>query len=291
MKIAVTLCASLGGLTTTVAGLAALNDLTRVGYQPLFPPALSWWMAVAWVPALLGLLLLFEKGGPAASWAFGSCPLGCAILSLPNWRIAGASLLFCGFLTLAAGLSLMSPAVHLEGWTVPQEKPRPLLWLAGAVLLSALVLAGLQVYFTDKVDAREQEAEKVVREIAGLRGIVAEVQAYKAKKSRMEHGVEIVNESHLSFRKLAALRALDTVETGKDVWIESVKVTEHRFEMILTAPSPAAAAVIQNRLAAIPGIGTTKISPKGEAPAPGRHRYVVKGEINEDKIPAEPRDV
>jgi Tfp pilus assembly protein PilN len=289
MKIAVTLCASLGGLTATVAGLAALDAHARGGSQPFFPPALSWWMAVAWIPALVGLLLLFEKGGPAAAWAFGSCPLGCAILSLPHWRIAGASLLFCGFLTLAAGLSLMSPAAGFDGWIVPQEKPRPLPWLGGAVLLSTLAFAGLQIYFADRVDAREQEAETIAREVAGLRGIVAEVQAYKAKRSRLERESETLYQSRHSFGKLTALRTLDTVETGKDVWIETIVVMEHRFELTLTAPSLDAAAAVQNRLSAIPGIGATKISPGGEAPAPGRHRYVVKGDLNEDKIPAEPR--
>jgi len=286
MKIAITLCASLGGLIATVAGLAMLDELARGRHY--LPQALCWWLAVAWVPALVGLLLLFEKGGPAAALAFGSCPLGSAILALPDVRIAGLSMVVCGFLTVAAGLSLVTPAAHSEGPIMPQSKPRPLLWLGCAVLLSALMLAGLQVYFAGKADAHEQEAAKIVREIAGIREIVAEVQAYKAKQSRLGREIEILDQAHQSFRKLAALRALDAVESGKDVWIESVEVTEHRFEVVLTTPSLAAAAAFKNRLSAVPGVGKMKIYLRNAAPGPGRQRHVITGDLNESKIPANP---
>ncbi len=287
MKIAITLCASLGGLIATVAGLAMLDELAR-GHQSSFLPqaALCWWLAVAWVPALAGLLLLFEKGGPAAALAFGSCPLGGVILALPEWKAVAAALVFCGFLTVAAGLSLISPAADSEGQTGQPAKPRPLLWLGGAVILSTLALAGLQIYFANKADGREREAEKIVREMAGIRGILTEVQTYKANKIRLDREVVLANEAKQSFRKLTALRVLDTVENGKDAWIESLEVTEHRFRVTLTAPSLGAAAAVQNRLSALPGIENTKISRHHEAAEPDRQRYVVKGDLDEEKLTA-----
>ncbi|HEY2740247.1 MAG TPA: hypothetical protein VGK45_17690, partial [Thermoanaerobaculia bacterium] len=112
----------------------------------------------------------------------------------------------------------------------------------------------MQIYFANKADAHEREAEKIVREMAGIRGILTEVQIYKANKIRLDREVVLANEAKQSFRKLTALRVLDSVGNGKDAWIESLEVTEHRFRVTLTAPSLGAAASVQNRLSALPGI-------------------------------------
>lgn len=288
MKIAVTLCAALGGLFTTALGLYSLHEVASGSIA--FPAVLSWWLAMGWVVALLGLVLFFDRGGLAGTVTFGLHPVMAIVLALPEQRRVLGSLLVCGFFSLAAVLSLFVPAVRRDE-VLPgpaPAKPHPLLWIGGGLAVSALLLGGLLIEIERRIHTAEASLARQTRELSRFGSIPSEVEAFKQKTRLRDRKASLIAQA--SRARTSVIASLYVVrECGLHAaTVKATRIRDGELTMKLSAPSLAAAMKVVSWLRRTPGVSEVKLGwDQNGDPDPRLTAYSIQGKIETVKVAAD----
>jgi Tfp pilus assembly protein PilN len=109
-------------------------------------------------------------------------------------------------------------ALRLEGQDVGQ-------WMLGlGMLLGVVALAISWWYWSQRVEAKQQEVVEAQREVDALASVIKEVEDYKAKKAELERKIGIIND--LKANQRGPVRVMDYVSRALPelLWLDQMSM-------------------------------------------------------------------
>lgn len=100
-----------------------------------------------------------------------------------------------------------------------------------ALLLGALAVAGYWWYLRGEVKTRDIQIAAAQREVDELAQVLQEVEEYKAKKAKLEHKINIINE--LKRAQWGPVRIMDQVSNALPelLWLDSLTLRANNLEL------------------------------------------------------------
>lgn len=100
-----------------------------------------------------------------------------------------------------------------------------------AVLLGGLAVAGYWWYLRGEVQTRDTQIAAAQREVDELAQVLQEVEEYKAKKEKLEHKINIINE--LKRAQWGPVRIMDQVSGALPelLWLDSLTLRANNLEL------------------------------------------------------------
>jgi type IV pilus assembly protein PilN len=100
-----------------------------------------------------------------------------------------------------------------------------------ALLLGALAVGGYWWYLRGEVRTRDTQIAAAQREVDELAQVLQEVEEYKAKKAKLEHKINIINE--LKRAQWGPVRIMDQVSSALPelLWLDSLTLRANNLEL------------------------------------------------------------
>lgn len=100
-----------------------------------------------------------------------------------------------------------------------------------ALLLGALAVGGYWWYLRGEVKTRDTQIAAAQREVDELAQVLQEVEEYKAKKAKLEHKINIINE--LKRAQWGPVRIMDQVSNALPelLWLDSLTLRANNLEL------------------------------------------------------------
>ena len=100
-----------------------------------------------------------------------------------------------------------------------------------ALVIGALVIAGYWWYLRGEIKERETAIAAAQKEVDELAQVLKEVEDYKAKKEKLEHKINIINE--LKRAQWGPVRIMDQISQALPelLWLESMTLQSNNIEL------------------------------------------------------------
>ena len=100
-----------------------------------------------------------------------------------------------------------------------------------ALVLGALAVAGYWWYLRGEVKTRDTQIAAAQREVDELAQVLQEVEEYKAKKAKLEHKINIIND--LKRKQWGPVRIMDQVSNALPelLWLDGLTLRQNNLEL------------------------------------------------------------
>ena len=100
-----------------------------------------------------------------------------------------------------------------------------------ALVLGALGMLGFWWYLRGEIKDREEAIAEAQREVDELAQVLQEVEDYKAKKAKLEHKIQVINE--LKRNQWGPVRIMDQISNSLPelLWLDSMSLASNNIEL------------------------------------------------------------